>query len=42
MSATHIWLAIVGMMLVTAATRALFLLGGERAVLPERVQRALR
>lgn len=42
MSATQIWLAIVGMMLVTAATRAFFLLGGERAVLPERVQRALR
>ena len=42
MSATHIWLAIIGMTLVTAATRAFFLLGGERAVLPERVQRALR
>jgi len=42
MSATQIWLAIIGMTLVTAATRAFFLLGGERAVLPERVQRALR
>jgi branched-subunit amino acid transport protein len=42
MSATEIWLSIVGMTLVTAATRAFFLLGGERAVLPERVQRALR
>lgn len=42
MSAMQIWLAIIGMTLVTAATRAFFLLGGERAVLPERVQRALR
>jgi branched-subunit amino acid transport protein len=42
MSATEIWLAIIGMTLVTTATRAFFLLGGERAVLPERVQRALR
>lgn len=42
MSATQIWLAIIGMTLVTAATRAFFLLGGARAVLPERVQRALR
>jgi branched-subunit amino acid transport protein len=42
MSATQIWLAIIGMTLVTAATRAFFLLGGERAVLPQRVQRALR
>jgi len=42
MSATQIWLAIIGMTLVTVATRAFFLLGGERAVLPERVQRALR
>lgn len=42
MSAMQIWFAIIGMTLVTAATRAFFLLGGERAVLPERVQRALR
>jgi len=42
MPATQIWLSIIGMTLVTAATRAFFLLGGERAVLPERVQRALR
>ncbi|WP_323122419.1 AzlD domain-containing protein [Burkholderia alba] len=42
MSATQIWLAILGMTLVTAVTRALFLIGGERTVLPERVQRALR
>ncbi|MFC0398352.1 AzlD domain-containing protein [Paraburkholderia rhizosphaerae] len=42
MSATYIWFAILGMMLVTALTRALFLIGGERTVLPERVQRMLR
>lgn len=42
MTATQIWLTIVGMTLVTAITRAFFLLGGERAVLPERIQRALR
>jgi len=42
MSATQIWLAIFGMTLVTAFTRALFLIGGERTVLPERVQRMLR
>ena len=42
MTTSQIWLAIIGMALVTAVTRAFFLLGGERAVLPERVQRALR
>ena len=42
MTATQIWLAILGMTLVTAVTRALFLIGGERTVLPERVQRMLR
>jgi branched-subunit amino acid transport protein len=42
MSATQVWLAILGMTLVTAVTRALFLIGGERGVLPERIQRALR
>lgn len=36
------WFVILGMTLVTALTRAFFLLGGERAVLPGRVQRALR
>nr|WP_282966338.1 AzlD domain-containing protein [Burkholderia vietnamiensis] len=41
-SATEIWLVIVGMTIVTAVTRALFLIGGERTVLPERAQRALR
>ncbi len=42
MPAIYIWGAIVGMTVVTALTRAFFLLGGERAVLPPRVQRALR
>ncbi|AOK60010.1 branched-chain amino acid transporter [Burkholderia ubonensis] len=42
MSAVQIWLVIIGMALVTAVTRALFLIGGERTVLPERAQRALR
>ncbi|KVT43591.1 AzlD domain-containing protein [Burkholderia ubonensis] len=42
MSAVQIWLVIIGMTLVTAVTRALFLIGGERTVLPERAQRALR
>ena len=42
MSAWQIWLAIIGMGLVTAVTRALFLIGGERMVLPPRVQRVLR
>ncbi|WP_250512260.1 AzlD domain-containing protein [Caballeronia sp. INDeC2] len=42
MSALHVWLAILGMGLVTAITRALFLIGGERMVLPPRVQRVLR
>jgi branched-subunit amino acid transport protein len=42
MSALQVWLAIIGMGLVTALTRALFLIGGERMVLPPRVQRVLR
>ena len=42
MTTTQVWLAILGMGLVTAITRALFLIGGERMILPERVQRALR
>ncbi|KVD79385.1 branched-chain amino acid transporter [Burkholderia sp. ABCPW 14] len=42
MSDWQIWLAIAGMTLVTAVTRALFLVGGERTVLHERVQRSLR
>jgi branched-subunit amino acid transport protein len=42
MTTGQIWLAIFGMLFVTALTRALFLIGGERTVLPERVLRALR
>ncbi|MDR5756101.1 AzlD domain-containing protein [Caballeronia sp. LZ035] len=42
MSALQIWLAIIAMCLVTALTRTLFLIGGERMVLPPAVQRALR
>src|ERR1700712_6008156 len=42
MSAAQVWLAIGGMGLITSVTRALFLIGGERMILPERVQRALR
>ncbi|MHA7206245.1 AzlD domain-containing protein, partial [Burkholderia pseudomallei] len=41
MSDWQVWLAIAGMTLVTAITRALFLAGGERTVLPERAQRSL-
>ena len=42
MTSTQIWLAIFGMTFVTALTRAMFLIGGERTVLPSRVQRMLR
>jgi branched-subunit amino acid transport protein len=42
MTSTQIWLAILGMTFVTAVTRALFLIGGERTILPARVQRMLR
>ncbi|MDR5731155.1 AzlD domain-containing protein [Caballeronia sp. LZ025] len=42
MTPLQTWLAILGMGLVTAATRAFFLFGGERTVLPPRVQRVLR
>jgi branched-subunit amino acid transport protein len=42
MSTLQIWLAIIGMGFVTALTRALFLIGGERMVLPPRLQRVLR
>jgi branched-subunit amino acid transport protein len=41
-TSTQIWLCILGMTVVTALTRALFLIGGERTVLPPRVQRMLR
>jgi branched-subunit amino acid transport protein len=42
MSTLQIWLAIIGMGLITALTRARFLIGGERMILPDRLQRALR
>lgn len=42
MSAWEIWIAIIAMTAITTLTRAFFLLGGERASLPPRVQRALR
>nr|WKF57187.1 hypothetical protein HUO10_001665 [Paraburkholderia busanensis] len=42
MTSTQIWLAIAGMTFVTALTRAMFLIGGERTVLPPRVQKMLR
>ncbi|SAL37717.1 branched-chain amino acid transport [Caballeronia sordidicola] len=42
MTTAQVWLAIAGMALITGFTRALFLIGGERMILPERVQRALR
>ncbi len=42
MTSTQIWLAIFGMTVVTAVTRAMFLIGGERTILPARVQKMLR
>ncbi|WP_213780530.1 AzlD domain-containing protein [Caballeronia sp. dw_276] len=42
MTTAQVWLAIAGMALITGITRALFLIGGERMILPDRVQRALR
>lgn len=42
MTSTQIWIAIFGMTFVTAVTRAMFLIGGERTVLPARIQRMLR
>jgi branched-subunit amino acid transport protein len=42
MSSLEIWLAIVGLTLVTVVTRCLFLAFGDRVALPERVQHALR
>ncbi|CAH2778111.1 MAG: Putative transmembrane protein [uncultured Paraburkholderia sp.] len=42
MTSVEVWLTILGMTLVTAVTRAMFLIGGERTVLPARVQRMLR
>lgn len=42
MSALEIWFAIIAMTVVTIVTRTMFLLGGERVVLPQRLQRVLR
>jgi branched-subunit amino acid transport protein len=42
MTAAQVWLAILGMTLITTLTRALFLIGGRRMILPPRLQRALR
>jgi branched-subunit amino acid transport protein len=42
MNSLSIWLTIIGMGIVTGVTRAFFLMGGERMVLPARVQRVLR
>jgi branched-subunit amino acid transport protein len=42
MNALEIWIAIVGMTLVTLLTRTLVLIFGDRLPLPERLQHALR
>ncbi|KDP85421.1 AzlD domain-containing protein [Cupriavidus basilensis] len=42
MSHLEIWVALVGMAVVTIVTRALFLMAGERVTVPDRIQRALR
>jgi branched-subunit amino acid transport protein len=42
MNSWLVWLTIIGMALVTGLTRAFFLIGGERMVLPPRIQRVLR
>ncbi|KND61256.1 putative transmembrane protein [Candidatus Burkholderia verschuerenii] len=42
MNSVLVWLTIIGMGIVTAVTRAFFLMGGERIVLPPRIQRVLR
>lgn len=42
MSSLEIWIAILGLTLVTLVTRCLFLVLGDRVALPERVQHALR
>jgi len=41
-SAPEIWLAIIGMTLVTLATRTVMLVFGDRIPLPARIQHALR
>ncbi|QRQ86889.1 AzlD domain-containing protein [Cupriavidus oxalaticus] len=42
MSHVEIWIALVGMAVVTVITRALFLMAGEHVSVPDRIQRALR
>lgn len=42
MSDLAIWIIVVGLTLVTIATRSFFLVLGERYALPERLQHALR
>jgi branched-subunit amino acid transport protein len=42
MTTLQVWLAILGMTVITSLTRALFLIGGKRMILPPRIQRALR
>jgi branched-subunit amino acid transport protein len=42
MTATFIWLAILGLTVITILSRSLFLLAGSRIVIPPHVQRALR
>lgn len=42
MSASEIWIVIIGLALVTILTRSSFLLVGDRLPLPERVQHGLR
>lgn len=42
MSAVEVWITIVGMTIITVATRTVMLVFGDRIPLPERVQHALR
>ncbi|AQV92949.1 branched-chain amino acid transporter [Cupriavidus necator] len=42
MSHLEIWIAILGMAVVTIVTRALFLMAGEHVTVPDRIARALR
>ncbi|BDB23205.1 membrane protein [Cupriavidus sp. TA19] len=42
MSHSDIWIALVGMAVVTVLTRAFFLMAGEHVSVPDRIQRALR
>ncbi|MEF9996937.1 MAG: AzlD domain-containing protein, partial [Burkholderiaceae bacterium] len=42
MNESYVWLAILGLTVVTLVTRSSFLVLGDRFPLPERVQHALR